>query len=59
MKLEDLTPDDILRAVEIYIERAWPDKSKSRYDLGKLQGKATLEELFAEFFERWCVERLR
>lgn len=49
MKLEDLTPDDILRAVEIYIERAWPDKSKSRYDLGKLQGKATLEELFAEF----------
>lgn len=49
MRLEDLTPDDILRAVAVYVERAWPDRSALRFDLGKLQGKATVEELFAEF----------
>ncbi|MDE0891217.1 MAG: response regulator [Planctomycetota bacterium] len=49
MRLEDLTPDDILRAVEIYVERAWADKSGLRFDISRLQGKGTLEELFAEF----------
>jgi len=49
LRLEDLRPDDIRRAVKIYVERAWGESPGLRFDLARLEGKETLAELFAEF----------
>lgn len=55
MRLEDLKPDHIRRAVALYVRLAWAEvegeTTTMRYDVARLEGKATLEELFAEFEE--------
>jgi CheY-like chemotaxis protein len=55
VRLEDLSCDDILRAVALYVELAWAEvegeQTTMRYDVARLQGKVSLEELFAEFEE--------
>ena len=49
MRLEDLSPEDIVRAVEIYLEHAWGEAPGLRFEISRLQGKGSLEELFEEF----------
>jgi len=55
LRLEDLTPDHIRKAVALYVERAWADVTgevtSMRFNLTRLEGKDTLEELFEEFDE--------
>ena len=55
MRLEDLTPDHIRRAVQLYVELAWAEvadeATSMRFNLARLDGKETLEELFEEFEE--------
>jgi hypothetical protein len=47
VRLEDLTCDDILRAVALYVELAWAEvegeQTTMRYDVARLQGKRSLE----------------
>jgi len=53
LRLEDLSPDDIRRAVALYVELAWAEVSNEatpmRYDISRLEEKETLEEIFTEF----------
>ena len=53
MRLEDLTPDHIRKAVALYVERAWADVTgevtSMRFNLTRLEGKDTLDELFEAF----------
>ena len=55
MRLEDLTPDHIREAVRLYVGLAWaedaPEAAAKRFDIERLEGKDTLEELFEEFEE--------
>ena len=55
MRLDDLTPEHILRAVRLYVELAWTEaadkESGMRFDLKRLEGKESLTELFKEFEE--------
>lgn len=49
MRLEELTPEMVRRAVDIYMQHAWPDAAgaKPRFDPASLQGVESLPELFA------------
>jgi CheY-like chemotaxis protein len=51
MRLEDLTPAHVRRAVAIYLEIAWPgsDFPRPRVSVRDLEGANTLEELFTRF----------
>lgn len=51
MRLEDLTPAHVRRAVAIYLEIAWPgtDFPRPRMSVKDLEGAHTLEELFKRF----------
>lgn len=50
MRLEDMSPAHVRRAVELYLERAWPPGSAGTpVDLAPLEGSATLEELLGHF----------
>jgi len=55
LRLEDLTPDHIRKAVALYVERAWTEfpgeATAMRFNITRLEGKDTLEELFKEFDE--------
>jgi len=55
LRLEDLTPDHIRKAVSLYVELAWAEVSGEvtamRFNIARLEGKDTLEELFKEFEE--------
>jgi CheY-like chemotaxis protein len=46
-----MTPAHVRRAIELYMERAWPPTSaaKPRIDVKKLESATTLESLLAEF----------
>jgi len=58
MRLEDLTPAHLRRAVAIYLEIAWPGSEfpRPRVTVKDLEGASTLEELFARF-ERVKLEQ--
>jgi CheY-like chemotaxis protein len=49
MRLEDLKPEMVRRAVDIYMQHAWPDPgtAKPRFDPRTLEGVESLPELFA------------
>ena len=49
MRLEELTPEMVRRAVDIYMQYAWPDAgaAKPRFDPSTLEGVESLPELFA------------
>ena len=51
MRLEDLTPAHVRRAVAIYLEVAWPGAEfpRPRISVRDLEGADTLEELFTRF----------
>ena len=51
MRLEDLTPAHLRRAVAIYLEIAWPgtDFPRPRVSVHDLENAHTLDELFARF----------
>jgi CheY-like chemotaxis protein len=51
MRLEDMTPALVRRAVAIYLEKAWPGREEPRPKLGlaELEEASTLPELFAHF----------
>jgi CheY-like chemotaxis protein len=51
MRLEDMTPALVRRAIAIYLEKAWPNRKAAgpRFDVQKLEDAATLGELFAHF----------
>jgi CheY-like chemotaxis protein len=51
MRLEDMTPALVRRAVAIYLEKAWPGKEEPRpkIALADLEDAGTLSELFARF----------
>jgi CheY-like chemotaxis protein len=51
MRFEDLTPAHVRRAVELYLERAWPASAPGHAPpaAGSLAGARTLEELFQHF----------
>jgi CheY-like chemotaxis protein len=51
MRLEDMTPAHVRRAVEIYLEIAWPGEGapRPRVTVAQLTDAATLSELFARF----------
>ena len=51
MRLEDMTPALVRRAVAVYLERAWPGDgdARPRFDVSKLEDAGTLAELFARF----------
>ena len=51
MRLEEMQPAHVRRAVEIYLQRAWPPEAPARPRLGvhDLEGARTMAELFARF----------
>lgn len=56
MRLEDMTPALVRRAIAIYLEKAWPSKPPPgkhgpgpKFDVEKLEEAGTLAELFANF----------
>ena len=51
MRLEDMTPALVRRAISIYLEKAWPRKNgpAPRFDVKQLEDAGTLAELFAYF----------
>ncbi|MBL8860618.1 MAG: response regulator [Planctomycetes bacterium] len=51
MRLEELTPAMVRRAVAIYLEIAWPGQGfpRPRITVADLEGANTLDELFARF----------
>lgn len=51
MRLEDMTPALVRRAIAIYLEKAWPNRKAAgpRFDVRRLEDAATLGELFAHF----------
>lgn len=51
MRLEQLTPDHVRRALGAYVARAWPDSSGEihRFDLKTLEGLSDLADVFALF----------
>jgi CheY-like chemotaxis protein len=51
MRLEDMTPALVRRAIAIYLEKAWPTKQAPgpKFDVRKLEDAGTLGELFAHF----------
>ena len=51
MRLEDMTPAHVRRAIQLYMERAWPPTSVNRphIDVKQLESATTLERLFAHF----------
>jgi CheY-like chemotaxis protein len=51
VRLDQLTPAHVRRAVEIYMGLAWPDAARANpwFDPARLEGVATLEELFGLF----------
>lgn len=51
MRLDQLTPSHVRRAVAIYMELAWPEPERANpwFDPRRLEGVASLEELFALF----------
>jgi CheY-like chemotaxis protein len=51
VRLEQLTPSHVRRAVDLYMQRAWPDKARANpwFDPGKLEGISTVEELLKLF----------
>jgi CheY-like chemotaxis protein len=51
MRLEDMTPALVRRAIAVYLEKAWPgtEEPRPRIGLADLEDAATLQELFARF----------
>jgi chemosensory pili system protein ChpA (sensor histidine kinase/response regulator) len=51
MRLEEMTPAHVRRAVEIYLDLAWPGSGipRPRVTLADLAGADTLEDIFARF----------
>jgi CheY-like chemotaxis protein len=51
MRLEELTPAHIRRAVQLYMERAWPDAATANpwFDPAQLEGISSTKELFRKF----------
>lgn len=60
MRLEELTPAHVRRAVAIYLAIAWPGTAFPRPRIGvkDLEGARTLDELFARFEKPRHAERL-
>jgi CheY-like chemotaxis protein len=51
MRLEEMTPAHVRRAIEIYLDIAWPSEapSRPRITADELAGLSTLNEVFARF----------
>ncbi len=51
MRLEDMTPALVRRAVAIYLEKAWPgtEEPRPRLGLADLEDASTMSEIFARF----------
>jgi CheY-like chemotaxis protein len=51
MRLEQLTPAHVRRAVQIYLDHAWPDGAplRPRRDVEKLEGVDDLQDMFGRF----------
>ncbi len=51
MRLEQLTPAHVRRAIAIYMQHAWPASAaeKPRFDCAKLEGLSDLPAIFARF----------
>jgi CheY-like chemotaxis protein len=51
MRLSDMTPAHVRRAVDLYMRYAWPPEApaRPRFDAAALSKATTLEELFAHF----------
>lgn len=51
MRLDQLTPAHVRRAIGIYMQHAWPDPARANpwFDPAQLEGIGTLEELFGLF----------
>lgn len=51
MRLDRLTPAHVRRAIQIFLEHAWPagQDAKPKLGLGELTGCSTLDEVFARF----------
>ncbi|MCA8979585.1 MAG: response regulator [Planctomycetes bacterium] len=49
MRLEELTPEMVRRAVDIYMQHAWPNRAgaRPRFDPAQLEGVESLSEMFA------------
>jgi CheY-like chemotaxis protein len=49
MRLEDLTPSHLRRAVAIYLAHAWPGEARPSARVAELEGAVTLAELLGRF----------
>ena len=60
MRLDRLQPSDVLRAIRIYLDLAWPPSVEKRpsFKIEDLEAAASTEELLS-FFDFPHVERLR
>ncbi len=58
MRLDELTPAHVRLAVQLYMDRAWPDPGTANpwFDPKQLEGIASIKELFRQFSSSGDVE---